>query len=75
MHSKESNMSFMTREQRYQMLCAIKRGGRVTASGVAKNDELTAEEEQFIQDYAQEKLFETLKDPEIMAVFKRMKER
>ena len=68
-------MSFFTRDQRYQMLCAIKRSGRVTASGIAKNDELTAEEEQFIQDFAQEKLFEILEDPEVMAVFKRMKDR
>ena len=68
-------MSFLTREQRYQMLCAIKRGGRVTASGIAKNDELTEEEEQFIQDYAQERLFDLLKDPEVMAVFNRMKDR
>ena len=68
-------MSFFTREQRYQMLCAIKRGGRVTASGIAKNDSLTQEEEDFIQDYAFEKLTEVLKDPEVMAVFKRMKDR
>jgi hypothetical protein len=61
-------MSFFTREQRYTMLCAIKRGAR-------EGSPLTAEEEQFIQDFAQEKLFELLEDPEIMAVFKRMKDR
>ncbi len=61
-------MSFFTREQRYQMLCAIKRGAR-------EGSPLTAEEEQFIQDYAFEKLTEILQDPEIMAVFKRMKDR
>ena len=61
-------MSFLTREQRYQMLTAIKRG---TRSG----SPLTAEEEQFIQDYAAEKLKEVLSDPEVMAVFKRMKDR
>ena len=61
-------MSFFTREQRYQMLTAIKRGDR---QGTA----LAAEEEQFIQDYAQEKLFEILEDPEVMAVFRRMKDR
>ncbi len=61
-------MSFFTREQRYTMLCAIKRGAR-------KGSPLTAEEEQFIQDYAFEKLTEILQDPEIMAVFKRMKDR
>lgn len=61
-------MSFFTREQRYTMLCAIKRGTR-------EGSPLTVEEEQFIQDYAQEKLFELLEDPEVMAVFKRMKDR
>ena len=61
-------MSFLTREQRYTMLCAIKRGAR-------EGSPLTAEEEQFIQDYAMEKLTEILQDPEIMAVFKRMKDR
>jgi hypothetical protein len=61
-------MSFFTREQRYTMLCAIKRGDR---QGTA----LTAEEDQFIQDYAMEKLFQILEDPEIMAVLKRMKDR
>jgi len=67
-YQRETNMSFFTRQQRYEMLCAIKRGQR---EGTA----LTAEEEQFIQDYAQEKLFEILEDPEIMAVLKRMKDR
>ena len=61
-------MSFFTREQRYTMLCAIKRGAR-------QGSPLTAEEEQFIQVYAMEKLTELLSDPEIMAVFKRMKDR
>ena len=61
-------MSFFTVQQRYEILCSIKRGER-------KGDPLTAEEEQFIQDYAQERLFELLKDPEVMVVFKRMKDR
>ncbi len=61
-------MSFFTREQRYEILCGIKRGTR-------RGDPLTEEEEQFIQDFAQEKLDELLSDPEIMAVFKRMKDR
>ena len=61
-------MSFFTREQRYEMLCAIKRGTRQGAP-------LTKEEEDFIQDFAQEKLNEILSDPEIMAVFRRMKDR
>lgn len=61
-------MSFLSREQRYEMLCAIKRGTR-------RGDPLTEEEEQFIQDFAFEKLTEVLSDPEVMAVFKRMKDR
>ena len=61
-------MRFYTRQQRYTMLCAIKRGAR-------EGSPLTADEEQFIQDYAMEKLTEILQDPEVMAVFKRMKER
>ena len=61
-------MSFFTREQRYEMLKSIKRGDR-------QGNPLTKEEEQFIMDYASEKLRETLSDPEVMAVFKRMKDR
>jgi hypothetical protein len=61
-------MSFFTRQQRYEMLTAIKRGAR-------SGSPLTAEEEQFIQDFAMEKLTELLQDPEIMAVFKRLKDR
>ena len=61
-------MSFFTREQRYEMLCAIKRGQRAGTT-------LSAEEEKFIQDFAFEKLTEILKDPEVMAVMKRLKDR
>ena len=61
-------MSFFTRQQRYEMLCAIKRGAR-------EGSPLTAEEEQFIQDFAFEKLTEILGDPEVKAVFERMKDR
>lgn len=61
-------MSFLSREQRYEMLKAVKSGRLAGAP-------LTAEEEQFIQDYAAEKLREMLSDPEVMAVFKRMKDR
>lgn len=58
-------MSFLTREQRYELLKSIKRQGGV----------LSVEEEDFIQDYALEKLTDLLSDPEVMAVFKRMKDR
>ena len=66
-------MSFFTREQRYEMLCAIKRGAKVNPN--LPVTPLTAEEEQFIQDFAFEKLTEILKDPEVMAVMKRLKDR
>lgn len=58
-------MSFLTREQRYELLKSVKRQGGV----------LSVEEEDFIMDYAWEKLQEVLSDPEVMAVFKRMKDR
>jgi hypothetical protein len=61
-------MSFFTREQRYEMLCAIKRGTRQGAS-------LTKDEEQFIRDFAQEKFDELLRDPEVLAVLQRMRDR
>lgn len=64
-------MSFLTREQRYEMLCGIKRRSNPNLPG----GPLSVDEEQFIQDFAQEKLFEILEDPEVMAVLKRMKDR
>ena len=61
-------MSFFTREQRYTMLCAIKRGDR-------QGSQLTAEEEAFIVEFATEKFEEVLKDPEVAAVMRRLKDR
>ena len=61
-------MSILSREQRYELLKAIKLGKREGAP-------LTEEEEQFIQDFASEKLRNALSDPEVMAVFIRMKDR
>ena len=61
-------MSFFTREQRYELLCAIKRGDR-------KGAPLTAEEEAFIVEFATEKFDEVMKDPEVVAVMQRLKER
>lgn len=68
-------MSFLNKEQRYNLLCSIKRtmGTELALPHWPKS--LTEEEEQFIQDYAQEKLKRALSDPEVMAVFKRMKDR
>lgn len=69
-------MSFMSRQERYTFLTSIKRNqGTDRIKPEFANYKLTAEEEQFIQDFAMEKLNELLADPEIMAVFKRMKER
>jgi hypothetical protein len=65
-------MSFISQEQRYNMLRDIKRGTNIES---LHNRCLTAEEEEFIQDYAMQKLNETLSEPDIMAVLKRMKDR
>jgi hypothetical protein len=68
-------MSFFIPAQRYEMLCAIKRG-RFAGQDLDESQRvLTPEEEQFIQDYALEKLKSVLEDPEVMAVFHRMKDR
>ena len=64
-------MSCLSQEQRYNMLRDIKRGNIV--SFPQRN--LTVEEEEFIQDYAMQKLYETLSEPDIMAVLQRMKDR
>ena len=69
-------MSFMTRQERYTFLTSIKRNqGTDRIKPEFANYTLTQEEEDFIQDFAQEKFNELLSDPEIMAVFKRMKDR
>ena len=69
-------MNFMTRQERYTFLTSIKRNkGTDRIKPQFANYELTAEEEQFILHFAMEKLNELLSDPEIMAVFKRMKDR
>jgi hypothetical protein len=64
-------MICLIQEQRYNMLRDIKRGNIV--SFPQRN--LTVEEEEFIQDYAMQKLNETLSEPDIMAVLQRMKDR
>lgn len=60
-------MSFFTREQRYTLLCAVKHGQR-------HGDPLTLEEDQFIREYAQEKVEELLRDPECYAILDRLYE-
>ena len=59
-------MSFFTRSQRYEMLCKIKRGGGWPA--------LTAEEEEFIRDFATEQVQDLMKDPECQAAMDRIYE-
>lgn len=68
-------MSFMTRQERYTFLTSIKRAMGTGRAMPHWPKSLTEEEEQFIQDFAAEKLNELLADPEIMAVFKRLKDR
>ena len=65
-------MSFLSKQQRYDMLCNIK---RVMESGKAPPHwpkQMTEEELQFIRDFAEEKLLESLKDPEVMSALKRL---
>ena len=65
----------MSRQERYTFLTSIKRTkGTDRIKPQFANYTLTQEEEDFIQEFAQEKLNELLSDPEIMAVFKRMKD-
>jgi hypothetical protein len=68
-------MSFLSKQQRYELLTSIKRVRGTSRAKPGWDRELTQEEEDFIQDYAAEKLREVLSDPEVMAVFKRMKDR
>lgn len=65
-------MSFFTREQRYTMLCAIKRGHN---NPYISQKPLTAEEEAFIVEFATEKFSEIMNDPEVVAVMRRLKDR
>lgn len=54
-------MSFFTQEARYNLLRAIKQN----SDAVMPTRRLTASEEQFIQDYAMEKLLVVLEDSEV----------
>ncbi len=65
-------MSFFTREQRYEMLCAIKRGH---TNPNLPTRAITAEEEAFIVEFATEKFNEIMRDPEVVAVMERLKNR
>lgn len=60
---------FLTREQQYIYLKAVKQGKFPDASP------LTESEEQFIQDYALELVKELMSDPECMAALQRLKEK
>lgn len=61
--------NFMSREERYNYLCEVKRGlwGPNTPP-------ITEEEEAFIVEFATEKFNEVMQDPEVVAVMKRLKE-
>jgi len=65
-------MSFLSKQQRYEMLCSIKRTMEAGEAPPHWPKEMTEEELQFIQDVAQEKLFEALKDQEVLAALKRL---
>jgi hypothetical protein len=65
-------MSFFTREQRYEMLCAVKRGHN---NPNMPSRALTSDEEAFIVEFATEKFNDIMRDPEVVAVMKRLKDR
>lgn len=58
-------MSFFTKEQRYTMLCAIKRGHNNPS---IPQRSLTKEEEAFIVEVATEKFGDMMNDPEVAAM-------
>lgn len=69
-------MPFFNRQERYNFLTSIKRcKGTDRIKPEYADYELSEEEEQFIQDYAMQKLQDVLSDPEVMAVFQRLKDR
>lgn len=68
-------MSMLSKQQRYEMLCSIKRTMEAGKAPPHWPKEMTEEELQFIRDVAQEKLSEALKDPEVLAAFERLKGR
>lgn len=68
-------MSFLTREQRYNQLCSIKRTMQAGTAPAHWPKSLTEEEQAFIVEYATEKFDELMRDPEIVAVMKRLKDR
>ena len=64
-------MSFLSRRERYELLCAFKRGDNPRIG----HRTLTEEEEQFVQEFALEKFDRIMQDPEVVAVMQRLKER
>jgi hypothetical protein len=64
-------MSFLTRKERYELLCAFKRGDNPRIRQRA----LTEEEEQFVQEFALEKFDRIMQDPEVVAVMQRLRDR
>jgi hypothetical protein len=68
-------MSAISREKRYEMLCDIKRTIGTDKAPASWPKTMTDEEEKFIQEFAQEKFDEIMKDPEVVAVMKRLKNR
>ncbi len=63
-------MSFLTKAQRYEMLCGI----RSRANPNLPGGPLSIDEEQFLQDYAMEMAQDFLRDPECQAAMDRIYE-
>jgi hypothetical protein len=64
-------MSFLTRKERYELLCAFKRGDNPRI----RQRTLTEEEEKFVQEFALEKFDRIMQDPEVVAVMQRLRDR
>jgi|LakMenE18May11ns_1017448.scaffolds.fasta_scaffold9731496_2 hypothetical protein len=64
-------MSFLTREERYDLLYAIKRGDNPRIRQRA----LTKEESWFVQEFDVEKFDRIMQDPEVVAVMQRLRDR
>jgi hypothetical protein len=61
-------MGFLTRRERYDLLCAVKRGDNPKILQRA----LTVEEEEFVKEFATEEFDKIMQDPEIVAVMQRL---
>jgi len=65
----------MSREQRYNFLCSVKRAMETGTAPPHYPKTMTEEEQAFIVEYATEKFDELMRDPEVVRVMERLKYR